>query len=138
MAFWDKKNALEQYRITQKECEMLIEQIARLNSEKVRITAALSGMPPGSSEGSRLERLYEQTEELGKRLTDAREEKHKRLVAILDAVETLQNPRERMIIQYIYIDGLTGEEAAEKLELSGRTIYTEKLKAINNLPEIVI
>lgn len=56
---------------------------------------------------------------------------------ILDAIEQMDDPLARLVIQYYYIDGLKWKNIARIVNASERLVYTARDTGIENLKDIL-
>lgn len=123
MTYDEKKEALERYGKLKIRCRDLEENIARLKSERERITPRLWDVPGGGGSKSRLEAITERLFELEVTLERERIEAVTAICKAQDAVNLLEDENERNILGYYYILGHSPEEAAEHYYISLSTFY---------------
>jgi len=130
----DKIKYLKRYINLDREIERKLEEVARLRSKLTRITQVLTAEPQGG--GS----IYGKTEEIIAKIVDLEREIDAdidRLVAIRDGIKTIieavEDDRERLLLQYRYLDGRTFEEIAVQMHYSWRQIHRLHSRALSNL-----
>lgn len=130
----DKIKYLKRYINLDREIERKLEEVARLRAELTRITPVYTTEPKGG--GS----IRGKTESLIAKIVDLENELDAdidRLVTVRDsirmAIESVEEDRERLLLQYRYIDGLTFEEIAVLMNYSWRHIHRLHSQALSNL-----
>ena len=130
----DKIKYLKRYINLDLEIDRKLEEIARLRSKLTRITQVLTAEPRGG--GS----IYGKTEEIIAKIVDLEKEIDAdvdRLVAIRDGIKTMieavEDDRERLLLQYRYLDGKTFEWIAVEMHYSWRQIHRLHSRALSNL-----
>ena len=130
----DKIKYLKRYINLDREIERKLEEVARLRSKLTRVTEVYSTEPRGG--GS----IYGKTEEILAKIVDLEKEIDTdvdRLVTIRDGIKTIieavEDDRERLLLQYRYLDGKTFEWIAAKMNYSWRQIHRLHSKALTNL-----
>ena len=130
----DKIKYLKRYINLDREIDRKLEEIARLRSKLTRITQVLTAEPRGG--GS----IYGKTEEILAKIVDLEKEIDAdvdRLVAIRDGIKTIieavEDDRERLLLQYRYLDGKTFEWIAAQMNYSWRQIHRLHSQALTNL-----
>ena len=130
----DKIKYLKRYINLDREIERKLEEVARLRSKLTRVTEVYSTEPRGG--GS----IYGKTEEILAKIVDLEKEIDAdvdRLVAVRDSIksiiEAVEDDRERLLLQYRYLDGRTFEEIAVQMHYSWRQIHRLHSRALSNL-----
>lgn len=130
----DKIKYLKRYINLDREIDRKLEEIARLRSKLTRITQVLTAEPQGG--GS----IYGKTEEIIAKIVDLEREIDAdidRLISIRDnikaVIEAVENDRERLLLQYRYLDGWTFENIAVEMNYSWRQIHRLHSQALINL-----
>ena len=110
-----KKEYLLQYKDAQREVDRLINERARWIARATKVTPTYTGMPRGGNGEDRMqdavERLSKVEEELDKkidRLVDLRQE-------VEAAIHTVGNSRLETVLKYRYINDMTFEQIAVKM-----------------------
>jgi len=130
----DKIKYLKRYINLDREIERKLEEVSRLRSKLTRVTEVFTAEPRGG--GS----IYGKTEEILAKIVDLEKEIDAdvdRLVAIRDGIKTIieavEDDRERLLLQYRYLDGRTFEEIAVQMNYSWRQIHRLHSQALTNL-----
>ena len=130
----DKIKYLKRYINLDREIERKLEEVARLRSKLTRVTEVFTAEPRGG--GS----IYGKTEEILAKIVDLEKEIDAdvdRLVAVRDSIksiiEAVEDDRERLLLQYRYLDGRTFEWIAAKMNYSWRQIHRLHSQALTNL-----
>ena len=130
----DKIKYLKRYINLDREIERKLEEVARLRAKLTKITQVHSTEPRGG--GS----IYGKTEEILAKIVDLEKEIDAdvdRLVAIRDGIKTMieavEDDRERLLLQYRYLDGWTFEKIAVEMHYSWRQIHRLHSRALSNL-----
>ena len=130
----DKIKCLKRYINLDREIDRKLEEVARLRSKLTRVTEVFTAEPRGG--GS----IYGKTEEILAKIVDLEKEIDAdvdRLIAVRDniksVIEVVEDDRERLLLQYRYLDGRTFEEIAVQMHYSWRQIHRLHSKALTNL-----
>ena len=130
----DKIKCLKRYINLDREIDRKLEEVARLRSKLTRVTEVFTAEPRGG--GS----IYGKTEEILAKIVDLEKEIDAdvdRLVAVRDSIksiiEAVEDDRERLLLQYRYLDGRTFEWIAAKMNYSWRQIHRLHSQALTNL-----
>ena len=116
----EKKKWLLEYRRLEQNIERDMEELQRLESRAEKITSMVSDMPKGSQQGDSLQRSVEKICELKVSLNqriDAAVEKRKEIETV---IETLEDKTLQLLLRYRYIDGMTWEQIAVKMNYDYR------------------
>ena len=130
----DKIKYLKRYINLDREIDRKLEEVARLRSKLTRVTEVYSTEPRGG--GS----IYGKTEEIIAKIVDLEKEIDAdvdRLISIRDnikaVIEAVEDDRERLLLQYRYLDGRTFEEIAVQMHYSWRHIHRLHSRALSNV-----
>jgi DNA-directed RNA polymerase specialized sigma subunit len=130
----DKIKYLKRYINLDREIERKLEEVARLRSKLARVTEVFTEEPKGG--GS----IYGKTGEILAKIVDLEKEIDAdvdRLIFIRDnikaIIEAVEDDRERLLLQYRYLDGRTFEWIAAEMNYSWRQIHRLHSKALINL-----
>ena len=130
----DKIKYLKRYINLDREIERKLEEVARLWSKLTRVTEVFTAEPKGG--GS----IYGKTEEILAKIVDLEKEIDAdvdRLIEVRDSIksiiEAVEDDRERLLLQYRYLDGRTFEKIAVQMNYSWRQIHRLHSKALTNL-----
>lgn len=118
----EKKKWLLEYRKLEQNIERDMEELQRLESRAEKITSMVSDMPKGGNQGDRLQlavdRICELKVSLNQRI-DAAVEKRKEIETV---IETLEDKTLQLLLRYRYIDGMTWEQIAVKMDYCWRQV----------------
>ena len=130
----DKIKYLKRYINLDREIERKLEEVARLRSKLARVTEVFTEEPKGG--GS----IYGKTGEILAKIVDLEKEIDAdvdRLIFIRDnikaIIEAVEDDRERLLLQYRYLDGRTFEEIAVQMHYSWRQTHRLHRRALTNL-----
>ena len=130
----DKIKYLKRYITLDREIDRKLKEVGRLRSKLTRITQVLTAEPRGGGT------IYGKTEEILAKIVDLENEIDAdidRLVAIRDGIKTIieavEDDRERLLLQYRYLDGKTFEKIAVEMNYSWRQIHRLHSKALTNV-----
>ena len=127
----EKIKYLKRYINLDREIERKLEEVSRLRSKLTRITQVLTAEPQGG--GS----IRGKTENIIAKIVDLEKEIDAdvdRLISIRDnikaIIEAVEDDRERLLLQYRYLDGKTFEWIAAKMDLSWQWVHKLHSKAL--------
>jgi DNA-directed RNA polymerase specialized sigma subunit len=130
----DKIKYLKRYVILDREIDRKLEEVARLRSKLTRIMPIYSTEPKGG--GS----IRGKTEGIIAKIVDLEKEIDAdvdRLISIRDnikaIIEAVEDDRERLLLQYRYLDGKTFEKIAVEMNYSWRHIHRLHSRALSNV-----
>jgi len=125
---------LKRYVLLDKEIDRKLEEVSRLRSKLTRITQVLTTEPRGGGT------IYGKTEEILAKIVDLENEIDAdidRLIEVRDSIksiiEAVEDDRERLLLQYRYLDGWTFEKIAVEMNYSWRQIHRLHSRALTNL-----
>jgi len=125
---------LKRYVLLDREIDRKLKEVSRLRSKLTKITTVPSPQPKGG--GS----IYGKTEEILAKIVDLEREIDAdidRLISIRDnikaVIEAVEDDRERLLLQYRYLDGKTFEWIAVEMHYSWRQIHRLHSQALINL-----
>jgi DNA-directed RNA polymerase specialized sigma24 family protein len=131
----DKIKYLKRFTLLGKEIDRKIQAIGYWRAKLIKITPKYTDelKTPGGS-------IYGKTEELVAKIVDLEREIDAdvdRLISIRDnikaIIEAVEDDRERLLLQYRYLDGRTFEEIAVQMHYSWRQIHRLHSRALTNL-----
>ena len=129
----EKKAYLSRYRLAGREVRRLEEELGRWESRAASVTPGYGGEPGGSPRGDALqqavERILELREDLGRQLM-AEVSLRREMGA---AIGSLEDPKLRLLLRLRYLDGLTWDELAEKMDLDPRWVRRLHVRALDRL-----
>jgi RinA family phage transcriptional activator len=130
----DKIKYLKRYITLDREIDRKLEEVARLRSKLTRVTEVYSTEPRGGGT------IYGKTEEILAKIVDLEREIDAdidRLIEVRDSIksiiEAVEDDRERLLLQYRYLDGKTFEWIAAEMNYSWRQIHRLHSRALTNL-----
>ena len=125
---------LKRYVLLDREIDRKLKEVARLRAKLTRITQVLTAEPRGGGT------IYGKTEEILVKIVDLEHEIDAdvdRLISIREnikaIIESVEDDRERLLLQYRYLDGKTFEWIAAEMNYSWRQIHRLHSKALTNL-----
>lgn len=132
-----KKRQLQKYRELENEVRRLTGEIERWRQQSSRTTSVVSSLPKVSGGDCRqLEHSVISIIDLTQMLERRQNELIKLRLKLMNAIEEVNDYRQRLILQYKYIDGLTFEKIAAELDLQCRwtiELHNRALSAIRTL-----
>lgn len=118
----EKKVYLKKYQEAERESSRLEEEIARWYSKAEKTTSVISQVPGGGG-CDRLQGAVEEIDGLAIRLGEQRIKSVQTRQDVDRAIQSVTGERLQRLLRYRYIDGMTWEAIAEKMECSERWIY---------------
>lgn len=130
----EKIQYLSRFLCLDRRIERKCEELSRWRERATKITPTLSDMPKSPSSGAdsiqtAVEHIIELESEINAdidQLTDTRRE-------IQEAIQTVKDEKLQLLLEYRYIDGMTWEQIAVKMEYSYMHICRLHGKALSNL-----
>lgn len=116
----EKKKWLLEYRKLEQNIERDMEELQRLESRAEKITSMVSDMPKGGNQGDRLQLAVDRICELEERLNGKIDAAVKRRKEMEAAITTVEDKTLQLLLQYRYIDGMTWEQIAVKMNYDYR------------------
>jgi DNA-directed RNA polymerase specialized sigma subunit len=130
----DKIKYLKRYITLDREIDRKLEEVDRWRAKLTRITQVHSTEPRGGGT------IYGKTEGILAKIVDLENEIDAdidRLVTVRDGIkaiiEAVEDDREKLLLQYRYLDGRTFEEIAVQMHYSWRQIHRLHSRALTNL-----
>lgn len=127
------KQELQKYLQIDAQIDELIVERCALMDRATKITPALNGMPhaPGVSDkiGNAVAIIDSIDQKIADKMTELREEKER----IEHAISCVQDVRLQTILRYKYINGMTLEQIAEKMDMSERHIIRMHISALEKI-----
>lgn len=118
----EKKEILQQYRLAEMEEQRLEHEIERWRSRAERMTAGYSKAPAGGADGRSMEHTLERLGELAVELTQQRDKLIRLRREIGAAIDTVPDARLQELLRLRYIEGLSFEQIAVRLDYSWRQV----------------
>lgn len=109
---------LSRYRRMNARIDRLLDEKRRWWELALKITPSLSQAPGGGENGSRVERPMDKITEIEAQITREIEELCNVRQKIKEILAQLEDENLRLLMEYRYIDGLTWEQIAEKMDCS--------------------
>ncbi len=116
----DKKKWLLEYRKLDQDIERDMEELQRWKSRAEKITSSVSDMPKGGNQGDRLQLAVDRICELEERLNGKIDAAVKRRKEMEAAIATVEDRTLQLLLRYRYIDGMTWEQIAVKMNYDYR------------------
>ena len=114
----EKKAELCKYRDAEAKADRLREEITRLYSKAEKMTTVLKLVTVSGGGGRKIESALEGIDEMASRLGDQQREANQERRRIEDAISTVPDGRLRLLLEYKYIEGMTWERIADKMDKS--------------------
>ena len=109
---------LSRYRRISKRIDRLLEEQSRWREMALKITPTLSQTPGGGESGSPIERPMDKVLEIDVEINREIDELQIVRQEIRAALNQLEDENLKLLMEYRYIDGLTWEQIAEKMDYS--------------------
>lgn len=122
---------LSRYRRMNARIDRLLDEKRRWWELALKITPSLSQAPGGGENGSRVERPMDKITEIEAQITREIDQLHTIRREIKEAVDRLEDENLRLLMEYRYIDGMTWEQIAVKMNYSYMQICRLHGKALN-------
>lgn len=140
MTFEEKKEYLNQYRTAEAEVKYFKRRIEQYKKSKLQAgVQKLSDMPFVSGNGTDLSDYIVKIEEMEGEVISKMIRALSIMNDIINWIETLADPREKLVLKYRYIDGKTVAWMAEEMEkspISEKTVKRILKNAIKNLQDV--
>ncbi len=130
------KEYLKSYQNLNQSINQKLDELSRLRALAEKSTSVLSGMPKGLNDREEIyAKMIDLSEEINQDI-DKYIDKRQEVDAVIEQAKDI---RARTILRHRYINGLTIEQTAEKMELSEKTIkrLTDKAAMSLNVPDIL-
>lgn len=111
---------LSRYRRMSKRIDRLLEEQSRWREMALKITPVLSQTPGGGESGSPIERPMDKVLEIDEEINREIDELQTVRQEIRVALNQLEDENMKLLMEYRYIDGLTWEQIAVKMDISWR------------------
>lgn len=129
----EKKKWLSRYRPTLLELDRLINERQRWIDRATKITTSISDMPKGMSEGGSLQAAIENAVVIDSKINAAYEEAEQIRQEILEAIATVDDLTLRMVLKYIYIDGLKYKEITKIMTYDRTNLWRLHNRAVEKI-----
>lgn len=124
---------LSRYRRLNQRIDRLLEEQGRWREKAMRITPVLSPVPGGGGSGSPIERPMEKVIAMEGDINAAIDALIDLRREIQGAIEKVPDENLQLLLTYRYIDGLTWEQVAEKMDCSRQWIFSLHGKALQKI-----
>ena len=126
-----KKAYLRRYRECERREREILQEIQRLRADQMFPSAVNDGMPKGSQQSD----LSDYIVLIDEQIERLKQERLKRLQVrdrIDMAIRHMEKPDEQRVLRLRYLQGLSWEEIAEKMNYSWKQIHRKHSSALNN------
>ena len=124
---------LSRYRRLNQRIDRLLEEQGRWREKAMRITPVLSPVPGGGGNGSPIERPMDKVLEIDAEINREIDELQIVRQEIRAALNQLEDENLKLLMEYRYIDGLTWEQIAEKMDCSRQWVFSLHGKALQKI-----
>lgn len=124
---------LSRYRRLNQRIDRLLEEQSRWREKAMRITPVLSPVPGGGGSGSPIERPMDKVLEIDAEINREIDELQIVRQEICAALNQLEDENLKLLMEYRYIDGLTWEQIAVKMNYSYMQICRLHGKALRTI-----
>lgn len=133
LTYEQKIEWLKSYRALDGKIESMTEQLQVWNARATKITATISQEPKAAGSGDQLQRCIDQICELQTEIAQKMDKLRKRKQEIETAIHGLNEKSYQDILWYRYIQGMTFEEIAIKMNYSWRQVCRKHKNAVEKL-----
>lgn len=133
LTYEQKIEWLKSYRALDGKIESMTEQLQVWNARATKITATISQEPKAAGSGDQLQRCIDQICELQTEIAQEMDKLRKRKQEIETAIYGLNEKSYQDILWYRYIQGMTFEEIAIKMNYSWRQVCRKHKNAVEKL-----
>lgn len=133
LTYEQKIEWLKSYRALDGKIESMTEQLQVWNARATKITATISQEPKAAGSGDQLQRCIDQICELQTEIAQEMDKLRKRKQQIETAIFALNEKSYQDILWYRYIQGMTFEEIAIKMNYSWRQVCRKHKNAVEKL-----
>lgn len=124
---------LSRYIALNRRIDRLLEEQSRWREKAMRITPVLSPVPGGGGSGSPIERPMDKVLEIDVEINREIDELQIVRQEIRAALNQLEDENLKLLMEYRYIDGMTWEQIAEKMDYSRQWIFSLHGKALQKI-----
>ena len=124
---------LSRYRRLNQRIDRLLEEQGRWREKAMRITPVLSPVPGGGGSGSPIERPIEKVIAMEGDINAAIDALIDLRREIQGAIDKVPDENLQLLLTYRYIDGLTWERIAEKMDYSRQWVFRLHGKALQKI-----
>lgn len=130
----DKIKYLKRYISLDREIDRKLEEVSRWRVKLNRVTAVYTAEPKGGgSIQPREEAIIAKIVDLEREINDSIDQLVETKEEIFQVIEAVRDDRERLLLQYRYIDGLPWEQIAVNMHYNWRWVHRIHKKALDNL-----
>lgn len=133
LTYEQKIEWLKSYRALDGKIESMTEQLQVWNARATKITATISQEPKATGSGDQLQRCIDQICEIQTEIAQEMDKLRKRKQEIETAIHGLNEKSYQDILWYRYIQGMTFEEIAIKMNYSWRQVCRKHKNAVEKL-----
>lgn len=133
LTYEQKIEWLKSYRALDGKIESMTEQLQVWNARATKITATISQEPKAAGSGDQVQRCIDQICELQTEIAQEMDKLRKRKQEIETAIHGLNEKSYQDILWYRYIQGMTFEEIAIKMNYSWRQVCRKHKNAVEKL-----
>ena len=113
---------LSRYRRLNQRIDRLLEEQSRWRERALKITPTLSQAPGGGGSGSPIERLMDKVLEIDVEINREIDEMQIARQEIRETLNQLEDESLKLLMEYRYIDGMTWERIAKKMNYSYKQV----------------
>lgn len=124
---------LSRYRRLNQRIDRLLEEQGRWREKAMRITPVLSPVPGGGGSGSPIERPMDKVLEIDVEINREIDELQIVRQEIRAALNQLEDENLKLLMEYRYIDGLTWEQIAVKMNYCWRQVCRKHGQALTQI-----
>lgn len=124
---------LSRYRRLNQRIDRLLEEQSRWREMALKITPVLSQTPGGGESGSPIERPMDKVLEIDEEIKREIEELQTVRQEIRSALNQLEDENLKLLMEYRYIDGLTWEQIAVKMDYCWRQVCRKHGQALTQI-----
>ena len=124
---------LSRYREIDRQIDRLLEEQSRWRERALKITPVLSQTPGGGESGSPIERPMDKVLEIDEEINREIDELQTVRQEIRSALDQLEDENLKLLMEYRYIDGMTWEQVAEKMDYSRQWVTSLHRTALQKI-----
>lgn len=124
---------LSRYRRLNQRIDRLLEEQSRWRERALKITPVLSQTPGGGESGSPIERPMDKVLEIDEEINREIDELQIVRQEIRAALNQLEDEKLKLLMEYRYIDGLTWEQIAVKMNYCWRQVCRKHGQALTQI-----
>ncbi len=124
---------LSRYRRLNQRIDRLLEEQSRWREKAMRITPVLSPVPGGGGSGSPIERPMDKVLEIDVEINREIDELQIVRQEIRNTLNQLEDENLKLLMEYRYIDGLTWEQIAVKMNYCWRQVCRKHGQALTQI-----